>query len=171
MTVRALVIVLAALVGLAGCVTPRGYFDLVVADNPSVASDATSAAVGDFIEVVVTSSVSLPALGERAEQGYAYRLGVCLLPSQPPSPAACDVTNAFRVPDGIVLAEGTELSRAGEVTVSRGQTVTLAHRFRLTAISPIEVTAIGVLYSQSRAGDIGGVSMSLEDQRVTLRFL
>lgn len=93
---------------------------------------------------------------------------MCLLPCEPPSQAACEVTNAFRVPDGVVLGEGTKLSRAGEVTVICGQTATLAHGF---VISPMEVTAIGVLYSQSRAGDIGGVSMSFEDQRVALRFL
>lgn len=95
---------------------------------------------------------------------------MCLLPSEPPSLAACEVTNAFRVPDGVVLAEGTELSRAGEATVNRGQTVTLAPGSGSLPSRQRMLRPSGCS-TRKAARAIGGVSMSLEDQRVTLRFL
>ena len=162
---------LAALLPLSSCVTPEGYFDLVTTTNPAVVTGDVSAATGEFLEVVVESEIGLPSLSERREQAYPYRLGACLVPSAAAIPDdACSVDEAFQLPDGLVLTEDTTLSHDGEVTVSRGQTVTITHSFHLSAIEPAEVTVVGVLYSLSRAGGIGGVTMSTAEQRVTLEL-
>lgn len=171
MLTRLLPVALAALLSLSGCFTPKGYFDLVTLVQPVVTSEVTTAAAGEFLEVIVTSGVRLAALSGRAEAEYWYRLGICLVPQAPPIPAgACRVEDSFVVPEGLELAEGESLSHDGEVTVLRGQTVTLTHRVRFTASAPGDVTAIGLHYSLGSSGDIGGVIMSLEEQRVTVTF-
>lgn len=168
---RLLAFALVSLLALSGCVTPKGYFDLVTLVQPAVTSDVTTATAGEYVEVIVTSGVSLPSLSGRAEEEYWYRVGICLVPQAPPLPfESCNTDLPLVVPEGLKLAEGDSLSHAGEVTVLRGQTVTLTHRVRFTASAPGDVTVIGLHYSLGSSGGIGGVIYSLEEQRVTVTF-
>ena len=171
MKTRLLLTVLVSLLALSGCFTPKGYFDLVTLVQPVVTSEVTTAAAGEYVEVTVTSGVSLPSLSGRAEEDYWYRVGICLVRQAPPLPfESCNTDLPIVVPEGLELAEGDSLSHAGEVTVLRGQTVTLTHRVRFTASAPVDVTAIGLHYSLGSSGGIGGVIYSLEEQRVTVTF-
>jgi hypothetical protein len=164
---RLLSTALIALLALSGCFTPKGYYDLVTLVQPVVTSEATTAAAGELLEVIVTSGVGLSTRSEREEEVYWYRLGICLVP---PAPPILSDTCSLVVPEGLELAEGDSLSHDGEVTVLRGQTVTLTHRVRFTASAPVDVTAIGLHYSLGSDGGIGGWTMSLEEQRVTVTF-
>lgn len=159
-----------SLLALSGCVTPKGYFDLVTLVQPVVTSEVTTAAAGEFLEVTVTSGVSLASLSGRAEAEYWYRLGVCLVPQAAPVSLDTCYREVPVVPEGLELAEGESLSHDGEVTVLRGQTVTLTHRVRFTSSVPADVTAIGLHYSLGSSGGIGGEIYSLEEQRVTVTF-
>lgn len=170
MKARLLSTVLIALLALSGCFTPKGYYDLVTLVQPVVTSEVKSADAGEFLEVIVTTGVGLAARSRRAEEEYWYRVGICLVPQAAPVPLDTCYRDVPVVPEGLELAEGDSLSHDGEVTVLRGQTVTLTHRIRFTSSVPVDVTAIGLHYSLGSSGGIGGEIYSLEEQRVTLTF-
>ena len=86
MKTRLLSTALIALLALSGCFTPKGFYDLVALVQPVVTSEVSTAMAGEFLEVTVTSGVSLASRSETPDEEYWYRLGVCSRASGVPSP-------------------------------------------------------------------------------------
>lgn len=118
--------------------------------HPSVKVSSTQVAVEEFVEISTVATLTLDHRSPFAQQTVEVHLGVCVIPTDElasqtwcDGPPPHDAPNVFRLPEGFELVEGDTAYKTMEVTVPRGELVTIQHAFRLKATAPSSVTLIG----------------------------
>jgi hypothetical protein len=110
---------------------------------PIVSVSSSSASPGAFIEVTVETTVSLNSQSTIPENSTTFDLGICFILKKATTSEGCTPDSAFVLPSAIVIQEGESHVTPIKVTVKRGQTVSVKHKFSFTTASPTEVTLVG----------------------------
>jgi hypothetical protein len=110
---------------------------------PTVSVSALSASPGTLIEVTVETSVSLNSQSTIPENSTTFDFGICFIMKRVTTIEGCSPGTSFILPSGIVIQGGESHVTPIQVTVKRGQTVKVEHKFSFTTASPMDITLVG----------------------------
>jgi len=160
--IRSVVAIATTALLLTSCFTGQDAFDQVFVIDPVVTVSATEAAIGEFVEVHVSSSFYVLKRSRVQTFTADVQLGICLLPdwlanddgvtsnADNCNPVEAFGTDAYFQPTtDFTLAPGDAAAVTIPTTIERGQAIDIEHTFSIAAERAGTVKLLGMLYAHS----------------------
>ncbi len=138
---------------------------------PVVTVSSNIVAVGEFVQVTVTSGFILQESSTFEEQTIPEAVfGLCFIPSEELTVDSERYCDTLSLPDGFVVADGEPLYTVQDVTVRHGETVEVSHNIRLSATEAKGVTIVGYHGFLGEDGESVEPVGNLQTERAFVRF-
>ena len=169
MTKAFLVLTLLSLL-FSGCTLPENTPATVLAPVVTVSSDVAKA--GEFVDVTVTSGVTLTEFTTMKEDTVSrVVVGLCFIPSEKLVGSSDEFCEALSLPNGFLTEDDMSLlSTERTITVKRGETIEINHHIRLTATEARGVTLIGYVGALDNDDEPEIFGYGIEGKRTFVAF-
>ena len=157
-------------IALSACTGPTNQYDYPEKQLPTVEVSSTTARVGEPVRVTETQVIRFLEESRRPVHTYEkLELGACIVNAEPRVQfGMCNYPDDATGP--VTLLDGTSYKKAfTDVTVERGDTITLTHTYVLTATEPVSFELGAVLwdYNPDRTPNTPPYSLIGESARLT----
>lgn len=139
---------------LTSCTPPEEVYNFLVrnlTDDPPVT--VSTVKVGEFVEAAVKAVALFPPEGTILEKTATVTIGVVL---QLDDKLSCPALPQTSLPSGVVLENGSSLTKQFDLVVQRGQTINFSHTLRFTSMSAQKVAVLVGMWGKASSPRVVG---------------